>query len=73
MDSRKKVMLHKVSEKDGNIHFITNHLKSSEEIKHLLIEENKKKKKVVHKSLNKGMTRKTVKRVSKVMCIFFII
>ena len=72
MESGKKVIQQKISQQDADIMFLTQNINCSEVIKEILIEENKKKKKVLNKKLNKGMVKKTVKRVSKVKCIFFI-
>ena len=66
----RKEMISKIIKKDDQLHYIQNKLQCSDVVKACLVEEKKRKKKFLSKTLNRGQIKKTVKRVNKVMCIF---
>ena len=72
MANCKKDLSHKISKIDKDVNFLQDSIICEEIIKEALIQEKNTKKRGLNRASNRTMTRHTVKRLVKVICIFLL-
>ena len=72
MANWKKDLSEKISKIDKNLNFLQDSIKCEDIIKEAIIQEKKAKKSCLNRAINRTISRHTVKRLVKVICIFLL-